>query len=434
MRVRLRRLCLLVTALGLAYPADAAEHVILISVDGLRPDIIDSLGAAQLPNFARLRREGAWTHDARTDVDHTFTSPNHVSMVTGRPVNGVSGHNYTNNGTVTLTLHQTKGAYVASMFDVAHDHGRKTAVYRSKDKLEIFTKSYDAANGAVDRTGVDNGRDKIDSDVFVGDGMARDVVARFVAEMPVQRFHLTLLHLVDPDTVGHGDNWLTPTYASAVRVTDGFVGQVLNMIAATPALAGRTAIVLTADHGGTGSAHSDQANVLNYRIPFYVWGPDVTRGGDLYEFSLLTRLHPGATRPAYSAAVQPIRNGDAGNLALKLLGLPAVPDAGAVINRNQDLAFNPLFLKVTPQLSSTGAITVSWENLGPSVVYTVETTADVAAPVWQPAAGQTWPISETSWTDTAPGARQKFYRVKVTRSVPAPARSPARRAVRSTRK
>jgi hypothetical protein len=101
-------------------------------------------------------------------------------------------------------------------------------------------------------------------------------------------------------------------------------------------LNGKTAIILTSDHGGIRNTHGDPADPADYTIPFFVWGPGVEAAADLYSLNPATRLDPGAGRPDYGAAVQPIRNGDSGNLALQLLGLG--PVSGSTINANQDLA------------------------------------------------------------------------------------------------
>jgi cysteine-rich repeat protein len=120
---------------------------------------------------------------------------------------------------------------------------------------------------------------------------------------------------------------------------DDNLGDVFDLVEGDPVLAGTTLIVLSADHGGTGTGHNDATNAANYTIPFFVWGADVAAGADLYALNAATRAHPVDGRPSYNASPQPIRNGDGGNLALTALGLPPVP--GSSINVAAPLALTP---------------------------------------------------------------------------------------------
>jgi hypothetical protein len=343
---------LLVLLLPLAAGAGAVQYVIHISVDGLRADLLQNLIAtdpSHYGNFKRFVDEGATTFNARTDYTHTITLPNHTCMITGRPVLQPSGqpntvhHGYTSNTDPgpTETLHNTGNLnipYKASVFDVAHDNGLSTSHYASKTKFVLYDHSYDGTNGASDTTGPDNGRDKIDTYVQMSTGSpatAANMNAAFVTAMGSSHFRYSFVHYVDPDSAGHATGWGSSTWNNAVLNVNGYLGAVFNLVENDPVLDGHTVIILSTDHGGTGTDHSDATNVLNYRIPFLVWGAGVAQGADLYALNPLTRQDPGSGRPDYNAILPPIRNGDGGNLSLGLLGLPAIP--GSTIDAGQDL-------------------------------------------------------------------------------------------------
>ncbi|MGD9637365.1 MAG: alkaline phosphatase family protein, partial [Pirellulales bacterium] len=325
--------------------AYAAEHVIHISVDGLRPSHLQAIvDGGLLPNFKRLQDEGAWTNNARTDYTHTITLPNHTSMLTGRPVSQPAGmpndvhHGYTNNDDPAPgeTLHNAgnpNAGYIASVFDVVHDAGLTTALFAAKSKFSLFDNSYDADSGAPHA----NGRDKIDDFYAAQNGSlpySATMQNRFLADMAANRFNYAFVHCADTDVAGHDSGWGSLAYIQALRAVDVYLGQVFALVEGDANLAGKTSIVLTTDHGGSGTGHGTATAPENYTIPVYAWGVGVGPG-DLYEFNSLVRQNPGTSRPDYNAAGQPIRNGDTGNLALSLLGLPAIP--GSLINRAQDL-------------------------------------------------------------------------------------------------
>jgi hypothetical protein len=301
---------------------------VLVSVDGLNPRAIRVLDrAGGVPALHTLRAEGASTLNARTAYELTNTLPNHTGMLTGRPVLGRHGHRVTFNDDHAGTLRSVSGRYVPGVFDPVHDAGLSTALLAGKSKFAFLVRSWDAEHGAPDRTGHDDGRDKIDlAEIGPSAELVRTLVERLRSAPP--RF--TFLHLRDADDAGHGDDeqgFMGPRYLTAVARVDRYLGDVLDVVRTTPRLRGRTTIVVTADHGGSGPddapglGHRDPTRLANYRIPFVVWGPGVPAGADLYALNRATRRDPGTARVPYTARRQPIRNLDAADLVLRLLGL-----------------------------------------------------------------------------------------------------------------
>ena len=325
---------ILIIAFSFCLVAHAAEYVVLVSVDGLGSAYLQRMvDAGQLPNFKKLQAESAGTTNARTDYDFTITLPNHTSMVTSRRVTETAGHNWTSNTDPAkgVTLHSNKGAYIASVFDVVHDHGLRTGLWSTKTKFSLYKVSYDDEHGAPDTTGTDNGRNKLDCfSIDKSPALTDD----FISTMRTQPCQFAFVHFGDTDSAGHSQGWGSDAYNAALVTVDGYLGRMLDLITNHPALKGKTDLILTADHGGEGKNHGDPAKRVDYTIPFYVWGAGVT-AGDLYTLNSQARLSPSESRPDYSAPKQPVRDGDAGNLALSLLGLPPIP--GSSINVKQDL-------------------------------------------------------------------------------------------------
>lgn len=312
------------------------RHVIHIVVDGLSgiylrqaveeaPDLY--------PNFVRLVRGGAVTFNARTDYYHSETLPNMVSIVTARPVDRKPGmpasaaHNINFNTWIPdVTIHSygdPEKGYISSVFDVAHDNGMITGFFATKQKLSLIVDSYNEINGAQDLIGEDNGSNKIDF-VDVRDAYTTGwvVVGSFLDKMREYYFNYVFLHISELDYFGHQYGWGSEMWYYYLTIVDQYLGWIFDLVETDSELSGKTAIVLTADHGGgvPYNTHVYPEYLLNTTVPIIVWGPGFSGGSDLYDY-FSNRYNPGLSRPNTTALNQPLRNADTANIALTLLGL-----------------------------------------------------------------------------------------------------------------
>ena len=300
-------------------PSAPDTRVLVISVDGLNPSALRQLGTKGTPTFHRLMSEGAFTLNARAQVESTLTLPNHTSMVTSRRIDRKhEGHGVTWNTHIKgRTVQKAAGHSVGSIFSWLHQAGMSVALFAAKSKFSLFRRSWPG----IDRVTIKAGRD-----AALVNAVRSDLVDHHRA--------FTFLHVGDVDLTGHAHGFGSPAYLDAVRAMDDRLGTILETIDGHEEL-DDLIVVLTADHGGRGAKHSDPTRLANYRIPFLVWGPGVGHA-NLYDLNPTYR-DPGAERVGFKGR-QPIRNGDVANLAAYLLGVGPVPDSRW--NFDQELRVN----------------------------------------------------------------------------------------------
>lgn len=232
--------------------APRTSHVIVVSVDGLRPDAIERFGPGTI---RALMAAGAHTLDATTVVP-SQTLPSHASMLTGvgPAVHGITWNRY---------RRELGPVAVPTIFELARSDGHHVAAFYAKAKFRQLDRPGSYDHRIVPRWRVDH-------------WLSTDVVPEAVQYLAHHRPNLLFVHIPEPDYAGHLAGWMGSVYGLAVSRADAAVGEVL---AAARAAFGSDGFVLivTADHGGHERTHgTDDARSL--RIPWIVYGQGVAAG------------------------------------------------------------------------------------------------------------------------------------------------------------
>lgn len=268
------------------------DHVIVISVDGLRPDAI---GRYRAKTMQRLIAEGSHSLEAVT-IMPSKTLPSHTSMLTGTEL-----------GTHGVTWNDERmddHGHVATptIFGSAKRAGFHTAAFFGKSKFQHL-----AVPGTLDHARVPGG--------WLGRSLADATVDAVEEYLKQEQPNLLFVHLGEPDFMGHAFGWMTTPYGWAVREADAEIGDLLE--AADHAFgAGNYTVLITADHGGHGRSHGSE-DPRDVTIPWIAWGKGVAAG---------TTLPAG------------IRTMDTAATALWLLGAEAGPES---VGRAVTAAFTP---------------------------------------------------------------------------------------------
>ena len=233
-----------------AKPVAAVEHVVIISVDGLRPDV---MLRAKTPNIRRLMESGSFTLWART-VPLSITLPSHTSMLTGVTPDR---HGVLWNG----DLPEPAYPLVPTIFQTATRAGVTTALVTGKTKFVALDRL-----GSVDWSHVAKAKDA-------------DVGVAAVAVLRDHRPGLTFVHFPGGDAAGHSKGWGSPEQIAAVGSIDKSIGLIIDALEDT-GLRESTVVILSADHGGAGKSHGPN-DPRSRHIPWIASGPGIRKNYDL---------------------------------------------------------------------------------------------------------------------------------------------------------
>ncbi len=224
----------------------SADLVVIVSIDGLRPDVI----SPHMRGLHRLYLEGASPHIART-IAKSATLPSHASMV--------SGVDAESHG-IDFNAYKPQRANIAAptIFSRVHQAGLPSAMFVGKAKLKhLLGRSDDAS--------------------FKMGGMVCDRLLGYaLPHLKAAERGLVFIHFADPDSAGHREGWMSDHYIAAVHHADRCLDRVMDVIDQS-GRADRTLLIVTSDHGGHNKSHGTRLDV-DQHIPWYAWGAGVQRG------------------------------------------------------------------------------------------------------------------------------------------------------------
>lgn len=220
-----------------------ASRVLILTIDGLRPDAIL---AAPMPNLLKLMESSAHTLNAQT-VFPSSTLPAHASMLTGTcpSKHGVYWNDY---------LPALGYALGTDLFDLTHAYGLQTVMHVGKEKLRQLTEP-----------------SSLDVFTYVND---RDLVVtqRLLDDFP-QDFGLLFVHFPLVDGMGHVYGWMSWQQLSVAFRADEALGLILAELDAR-GLRDETLVIVTSDHGGHDTTHGSSLP-SDMTIPWIASGPGI---------------------------------------------------------------------------------------------------------------------------------------------------------------
>ncbi len=229
---------------------------VVVCIDGSEPGYIErAIEAGLAPNFARLMTEGA--NLTALSAMPSFTNPNNMSIITGRPpaVHGIAGNYFYDPATgKEVMMNDASFLRAPTIMKAFHDAGAKVAVVTAKDKLRaMLGKGLDMTSGRATAFS----SEKADKATLAENGID-DVLARIGKPLPevyssdlsefVMAAGVSILKKERPDLIYLSTtDYVQHKAAPGTEVANAFYAMMDRYIGELDAAG--AVVVATADHG-----------------------------------------------------------------------------------------------------------------------------------------------------------------------------------------
>ena len=222
------------------------QNVLLILVDGMRPDAI---AACDHPFLRELRKSTASTWNAST-VMPSITLPCHASLFFSVDP---SRHGITTN----TWMPQVRP--IDSIADAANKAGKRCAMFSNWEELRDLNRP-----GSLDAAIFCRIKERYEESDWA---LTRCAQGYIQTENP----NFVFLYLGNTDSAGHRLGWMSPGYLQAVSTASACIETILSSLPE-----GWTSII-TADHGGHERTHGTEMPE-DMTIPLYLCGASIAPG------------------------------------------------------------------------------------------------------------------------------------------------------------
>jgi arylsulfatase A-like enzyme len=230
------------------YRSSPVRRVVLVVLDGLRPDAISRFG---LQRVAALARCGASTFRAQT-VAPSITPCAMASLLTGAAPerHGMRSEHF--------RIPRPSGPLHPLAKELAA-HSLPSSLFMPQ--VPFLMRGIAATFGSM--LGIGELRMRGDS--------ADEILASARTQLATQRRGLIVLHWLDADRAGHEFGWMSPEYGRAAALMDDALGELLTAVDMNDP---STLVIALADHGGGGGTlkHHDSSHPLDTTIPIMLAG------------------------------------------------------------------------------------------------------------------------------------------------------------------